>query len=238
MFRCPGQDPRFFKPEDIFEVACPGCGGSVEFFKDEPGLKCRSCGKTVANPKIDLGCAEWCKYAEKCVGVSFTKGLSFMRNRFIDEMKKIFAEDQKRIDHALKVLDYAETIQAVEGGDRLVVKAAAILHDIGIRKAEEKYGSSTAKYQEIEGPIIARAVLAKYELDKDAIEHICKIIANHHSAKDIDTLEFRILWDADWLVNLPGTFPDEPQDKLKQIIDRTFKTGKGRQIALELFIGN
>ena len=73
MFRCPGQDPRFFKPEDIFEVDCPGCGHAVEFFKDEPSLKCRNCGKTVANPKIDLGCAEWCKYADKCTGVPFNK---------------------------------------------------------------------------------------------------------------------------------------------------------------------
>ena len=70
MVRCPGQDQRFWKPEDIFEVKCPNCGEKVEFFKDEPKLKCRSCGHLVVNPKIDLGCAEWCQYAERCVGHS------------------------------------------------------------------------------------------------------------------------------------------------------------------------
>ena len=55
MVRCPGQDQRFWKPEDIFEVECSGCGRTVEFFKDEPKLICRNCGKAVANPKIDLG---------------------------------------------------------------------------------------------------------------------------------------------------------------------------------------
>ena len=69
MVRCPGQDQRFWKSEDIFEVKCPGCGGKVEFFKDEPKLKCRNCGQMVVNPKIDLGCAQWCQYAEQCLGV-------------------------------------------------------------------------------------------------------------------------------------------------------------------------
>ena len=69
MVRCPGQDQRFWKPEDIFEAKCPGCGETIEFFKDEPKLKCRKCGRIVLNPKINLGCAKWCKYAEQCLGI-------------------------------------------------------------------------------------------------------------------------------------------------------------------------
>ena len=238
MVRCPGQDQRFWKPDDIFEVKCPACGGAVEFFKDEPKLKCRRCGQMVVNPKIDLGCAQWCQYAEQCLGVSVGKEISVIREKLIDEMKKVFGEDQKRIEHALTVLNYAEQIQAAEGGDPLVVKAAAILHDIGIIQAERKHGSTAAKYQEIEGPIIAREILAKFNLDKADVEHICRIIANHHSAKNIDTIEFRIVWDADWLVNLPVDFTDTSKEKLKEIIDKTFKTCKGRQVAVESFVKN
>lgn len=73
MLRCPGQDQRYWKPEDVFEVRCPGCGAVVEFFKDEPRLKCRKCGQTVANPKIDLGCVKWCRYGQQCLGVSAGK---------------------------------------------------------------------------------------------------------------------------------------------------------------------
>jgi ribosomal protein S27E len=69
MVKCPGQDQRFWKPDDIFEVKCPGCGEVIEFFKDEPKLKCRKCERMVLNPKINLGCAEWCKYAEQCLGI-------------------------------------------------------------------------------------------------------------------------------------------------------------------------
>lgn len=238
MFRCPGQDQRFWKPQDIFQVKCPGCGRAIEFFKDEPKLKCRKCGQMVVNPKIDLGCAQWCQYARQCLGTEAGEEISIIRDKLIDEMKKVFGEDQKRIKHALAVLNYAEQIQQSEGGDPLVVKAAAILHDIGIKAAECKYHSSEGKYHEIEGPIIARPILAKYELDKKVVEHICRIIANHHSTKDIDTTEFKIVWDADWLVNLPEAFAKASKEKLKEIINNTFKTCKGRQIAIETFVKN
>jgi len=237
MIKCPGQDQRFWKPEDIFEVRCPGCGSTVEFFKDEPKLKCRSCGQIVANPKIDLGCAEWCQYAVQCLGFSTLKAVSFIRDELIDQMKKAFAEDQKRIEHALAVLSYAEQIQTVEGGNPLIVKAAAILHDIGIHEAERKYGSSAGKYQEIEGPPIAERILKNYNIPAEAIGHICRIIANHHSAKGIDTTEFKIVWDADWLVNIPTDFPNASKEKLQDIIDKIFKTDEGYRIATRFFAG-
>jgi putative nucleotidyltransferase with HDIG domain len=236
MVKCPGQDQRFWKPEDIFEVECTGCGHPIEFFKDEPKLKCRKCGQTVANPKIDLGCAEWCQYGEQCLSISATKRASYMRDKLICEMKKVFGEDQKRIEHALKVLDYAEKIRAVEGGDPLVVKAAAILHDIGIHEAERKYGSSAGKYQEIEGLPIAKKILKQYTLDTVTIEHICKIIANHHSSKDFDTAEFRIVVDADLIVNMNEDYPNISKDKLKRIIGNKFKTQEGSKIAKKLLL--
>jgi len=237
MVRCPGQDQRFWKPEDIFEVNCPGCNKPVEFFKDEPKLKCRNCGQVVVNPKIDLGCTQWCKYAEQCLAVSVKNEANIMRERLIREMMNVFGTDKRRIDHALVVLNYAERILSNEGGNPLVVKAAAILHDIGIHEAERKYSSSAGKYHEIEGPLIAREILSKYELDEASVEHICKIIENHHSAKDIDTIEFRIIWDADWLVNIPAEFSDVGREKIQNLIGRVFKTNQGRQIAIGLFLG-
>jgi ribosomal protein S27E len=64
--KCPGQDTRYWKKGDIFDVPCPDCGREVEFFKDDVRRRC-SCGRTIVNPKLDLACAEWCQSAEKCV---------------------------------------------------------------------------------------------------------------------------------------------------------------------------
>lgn len=64
---CPGQSQMFWKPGDIFEVNCPECGGKVEFFKDDVARKCKNCGRKIKNPKLDLGCVEWCQYADECM---------------------------------------------------------------------------------------------------------------------------------------------------------------------------
>lgn len=65
--RCPGQDLRYFRPEDVREVRCPACGRSVEFFKDDRSRKCPSCGARFKNPSLDIGCAKWCPYAKECL---------------------------------------------------------------------------------------------------------------------------------------------------------------------------
>jgi hypothetical protein len=67
---CPGQDTRFWKPDDIFEIVCPSCGAKVEFFKDDANRRCPGCGRGFPNPKLNEGCAKWCKFADKCLGLN------------------------------------------------------------------------------------------------------------------------------------------------------------------------
>ena len=124
-----------------------------------------------------------------------------MVGRLIDRMKSEFGDDRKRVCHALRVLEFARGIQRADGGSLRVVVAAAILHDIGIPAAERKHGSAAAKHQEAEGPPIARRILEEAGLDESDTEHVCKIVASHHSGGLIDTPEFRAVWDADVIVN-------------------------------------
>ena len=159
------------------------------------------------------------------------KNCDSQRDRLISEMKNVFDDDRRRIDHGLAVLGFAETILAVEGGDPLTVKAAAILHDIGIHQAQRKHGSSAGRFQEIEGPPIARSIMEKIGLDEGTIEHVCRIVGSHHSGRDIDTLEFRIIWDSDWLVNIPEEHAGSSREKVQQIADRVFRTQEGRRLA-------
>lgn len=67
MQRCPGQNQQFWNHEDIYYIVCPNCNSEIEFWKDEPYHTCGECSKIVRNPKIDTGCAQWCKYADECL---------------------------------------------------------------------------------------------------------------------------------------------------------------------------
>ncbi len=243
---CPGQDTKFWRPGDIFETTCASCGAEVEFFKDDASRRCPKCGAKVANPKLNLGCAQWCEHAKECLGYDPKEVLAehaaaggggeSLLDRLLEAMRATFGRDQKRIDHAEAVLANAQEIMASEGGDPKVVLAAAVLHDIGIQAAEAKHGSSAGRFQEMEGPPIAEAIMKDLGLDTETRDHVGKIIANHHSAKNIDTREFRIVWDSDWLVNIPEEFPNLGQEKMAKLIDKVFKTDTGRKLAQERFL--
>jgi hypothetical protein len=149
------------------------------------------------------------------------------RDNLITDLKSYFGNDNKRINHALTVLKFAESILERESGNSDTVIPAAILHDIGIKESEKKYNSSAGNYQEIEGPPIARNILHKFNLEDNAVNEICDIIAHHHTPDVIDILNFNVIWDADLITNLieEGITVD------KKKIDRIFKTDEGKKIA-------
>ena len=87
--------------------------------------------------------------------------------QLMSDMIQYFQQDIKRINHALKVYDFAYIISKethVDEDKHLMISVAALLHDIGIKEAERKYQSCSGKYQEIEGPPIATQILLRYDL--------------------------------------------------------------------------
>lgn len=64
---CPGQDTRYWTPENIYELPCAYCGNSLEFFKDDLRRLCPKCEKYTVNPNNDLACAAWCPSAKECL---------------------------------------------------------------------------------------------------------------------------------------------------------------------------
>ena len=159
-----------------------------------------------------------------------------IKESLVKAMEAYFKNDVRRINHARRVTEYAEEILSREGGEYPVVIGAAVLHDIGIHQAQRKYGSTGGKYQEKEGPPIARRILTGLGFAQNQIEEICEIIAHHHSPGKINTRNFKILYDADWLVNLKDECDIRDKDKLSNIIEKIFLTPSGKALARELYL--
>lgn len=65
--KCPGQDSRFLKAQDVAEARCPECGRLLEFWPDELMRKCPGCGRRLANPQNSMKCLSWCRHAAQCL---------------------------------------------------------------------------------------------------------------------------------------------------------------------------
>ncbi|MBW1776795.1 MAG: HD domain-containing protein [Deltaproteobacteria bacterium] len=235
--KCPGQDSRYWKPGAIFEVQCPKCKNPVEFFKDDTARKCDRCGHRFVNPNMDFGCASYCEYAEQCLGTLpdelMAQKEDLLKDRVAVEVKRYLKSDFKRIGHAGRVARYAEKIGRQEGGNLAVILCAAYLHDIGIPEAERKYNSAAPEYQEKEGPPVARAILEKLKAKTPLIDEVCGIIAHHHHPKGDDTLNFKVVYDADQIANLEEALKHTAmeKDRLKEKIETTLLTQSGKKTA-------
>ena len=233
--QCPGQDSRYWSGDDVFESKCPHCGKVLEFFKDDSKRRCSQCSKMVMNPKMDFGCAQYCPHAEQCMG-SLTPDLAAARNDLFKDkigkaMRDYFGSDTRRINHAEQVAIYAELIGNEEKGDMAVIMAAAYLHDIGIKEAEHKFNSSSAKVQHQEGPPVARQLLTNLKAEETLIEEACDIIGHHHWPRKNETVNFKVIYDADLIVNLSETYRENPptREKVEQVLTGSFLTQSGRR---------
>ena len=82
--------------------------------------------------------------------------------KLIQAMVEYDKGDVPRIQHFMKVHDFAVTIAQLENVDEdtlFILETAAILHDIGIHVSEQKYGNCNGKHQEEEGPAEAIKLL-------------------------------------------------------------------------------
>jgi HD superfamily phosphodiesterase len=242
--KCPGQDTQYWKPGAIFETQCPKCSHTVEFFKDDTTRKCDKCGHRFVNPNMDFGCAAYCPYAEQCIGdlppELMAQKEDLLKDRVAIEMKRYFKSDFKRIGHASRVARYAERIGKKEKGNLAVILTAAYLHDIGIHAAQKKHGSTAAEFQETEGPAIARSILAKLGAKQELIDEVCDIIGHHHHPRSDDTINFKVVYDADLIENVEEKQKKAAlgKEKLESIIDKSFLTDSGRETAREVLLGS
>ncbi len=230
---CPGS--KLLRQPIPESFTCPACDEEVEIWTDELKGTCPSCQKTVYRDAA-MSCLDWCKYGKECVGDAVYD--SYMKNKaaglkrqLLEKMRSHFGDDRKRIKHAEKVLGTAEKLLESEQGDWHIVIPASILHDVGIKVAEEKYGSSAGPYQEKEGPPVAREILLRLGFKLEDIDQICDIIAHHHSPGELNSQNFKVLYDADWLVNIQEVGKKKTEEQLRSMIDKTFLTETAKELA-------
>lgn len=165
------------------------------------------------------------------------KGRDSMINKVIEKMIRHDQGDPRRIQHFLKVHSFAKYIGECEGLDKhtqLILETAALVHDIGIRPAEEKYGRCDGKLQEQEGPKPAEDLLMEAGCPGEIIERVCYLVGHHHTYQNVDGMDYQILLEADFLVNL---YEDSVSSEgIKNALQRIFVTKTGKEICETMFL--
>jgi HD superfamily phosphodiesterase len=157
-------------------------------------------------------------------------------DKLILEMIDFDAGEPELIQHFIKVYEFAKLIGNMENisSDKMeILEAATIVHDIGIKVSMEKYGKCNGKLQEQEGPVYAEAILNKFEFKQDIIDRVSYLVAHHHTYSSIDGIDYQILVEADFLVNLYEN--KSSKEAIQNNYSKIFKTESGRKLCRKMF---
>lgn len=93
----------------------------------------------------------------------------------------------------------------------------------------------------MEGPVIAKEILGKLAVEQEIAAEICDIVGHHHSPGgatpgDNEPLNFQIVFEADWLVNIEEEGLSQDREKVQIIIEKAFKTVTGKRLAEERYL--
>ena len=159
-----------------------------------------------------------------------------MINGLINEMIEYYTGDPKRIQHFTKVHAYSKLIgemEDVEKDIQFILETAAVVHDIGIKVCEEKYGACGGKLQDQEGPEIARKMLDRLDFEQTVVDRVCYLVGHHHTYTEIDGMDYQILVEADFLVNM---YEDHLFiEAVKNAYHSVFRTASGKKICRSMF---
>lgn len=159
-----------------------------------------------------------------------------MLNKLHMAMIELYKGDSRRIQHFCKVHSYARLIAQMENVDYktlFIIETAALTHDIGIHTCEEKYGECGGRLQEKEGPALAKELLERLGFETDISERVQYLIA-HHTYSNIDGIDYQILVEADFLVNM---YEDGvSKDAVLKAYNNIFKTKYGKYICKDMFL--
>jgi hypothetical protein len=230
--KCPGQDMQFWKPGDIFEVECPACKGTVEFFKDDTARRCGHCGHRFANPQMDFGCAAYCPYADQCLGdlppEVAAQQEHLLKDKVAVAVKQYYGRDFKRIGHAGRVARYAEQLARAEGAALAPVLVAAYLLDVD-QAAAGGNGGLQVQDPPSGGAPVARAILDRVHARADLADAVCVLLRSWRQANSDSPVEARVLYDADRLARLEVLRRDDDRDGMRRrAADPGCQTSAGR----------
>ena len=148
-----------------------------------------------------------------------------------------YDRDPALVHHFTKVHGFAAAIGVMEGLDeetQFILETAALVHDIGIRNAMRQYGRSDGKLQETIGPDEAEALLRSLGgYTEEQIRRVKYLVGHHHTYTNVEGLDYQILIEADFLVNLY-----EFADRYRTILaaeERIFRTESGKRLLQHMF---
>lgn len=158
--------------------------------------------------------------------------------KLIAKMIDFYQGNVGDINHFLKVYAFASAIgrlEALPEAEQETLELAAIVHDIACPLCREKYGDTDGKHQEMESEALLKKFLEEFHLPAEAEERVIYLVTHHHTYTGVDGMDYRILLEADYLVNAGES--EKWASRMEQFRANVFRTASGLRFLDSIYRG-
>ena len=155
------------------------------------------------------------------------------------KMTEFYNGNMHDINHFLKVWAFAKTIgeqEKLDSDTQQTLELAAVVHDIACPLCREKYGNTVGKNQENESPPLIYEFFAQMPVGKEKVERILWLVSHHHTYTAVDSIDYQILLEADFLVNADES--RYSKNAIKNAEQRIFHTDTGIRLLNSIYLSN
>ena len=157
-------------------------------------------------------------------------------NNIITKMIAYSKGNKHDIAHFLKVYTYARMIGEMEKlaeKEQKTLEIAAVIHDIACPLCREKYGNTNGNNQEKESPKLVENFLKDIPISAEIKNRINYLVSHHHTYTNVNGMDYRILLEADFLVNADESSMSEAA--IRKARERIFETGTGKNLLTSIY---
>ena len=123
---------------------------------------------------------------------------------------------------------------AAGDGDALVSKAVSQIDYTEEIDGTTKYGAAYGNRQEEESPALLDVFLRDFDLPSARKDRIIYLVSHHHTTTEVDGLDYRILLEADFLVNASEARMD--RSAIQTFYDQVAKTDTARRLFRSIYL--
>ncbi len=144
--------------------------------------------------------------------------------------------EPKRMQHFFKVHTFAKLIaesENVKPDTLYTLEVASLVADVGVKLAKAQDFRAPIELQDKEGVVAVKKMLLSLGFNGEIIERVCFMVGNRRDLDNIKGMDFRILIEAEYLVNLYEQLAKKESFALAN--KKVFKTKTGTTLFRKMY---
>lgn len=141
-----------------------------------------------------------------------------LKYKLVEELKNHFGTDELNLKQNLKVTECAAELIKIfktkypnKNLSEQVIIYSAVLHDLGLKQDKTNSENNSIILKKLKSSASVKELISSLNIESlninfKTMEEIAQIVIHHHKAGKVSSNNFKILYDAEWIIKLEENY--------------------------------